>query len=139
MGIKAFLSITAIGETVTGLGLLLWPAVPLRLLLGRATPAPATRVTSRVAGAALIAIGLTSGLARADARSPVQDAVITGIVVYDALAAAVLATAGRGGILRWPVTAAHLTLAFWGGRLRADEPDAARGAQGDGTVPEPAA
>ncbi len=53
----AFLLITAVGEGVTGLFLLLWPAVPLALLLGVQAAAPETLLVARVAGTALIAIG----------------------------------------------------------------------------------
>ena len=119
MGVKAFLGVTAVGEGVTGLGLLVRPAVPLALLLGVRPAAPATLVAGRVAGAALLAIGLMSGLVREDHGSPARRAMLSGIVVYDVLVAAVLAAAGWrggfGGILRGPAVVAHLALAGWGG------------------------
>jgi hypothetical protein len=111
------LRITAIAESVTGLVLLLWPAELLALLLGVSVAAPETLLVARVAGTALIAIGITSGLARGDDGSPALRAVLAGILVYDLAVAAVLAYAGIGlgltGILLWPVVLAHLALAIW--------------------------
>jgi phosphotransferase system glucose/maltose/N-acetylglucosamine-specific IIC component len=112
----ALLLITAVGESATGLFLLLLPAVPLRLLLGLAT-APETLLVARVAGTAIIAIGVASGMARDDGGSPALRAVLTGILVYDVAVAVVLAYAGIGlglsGILLWPAVLVHVALAVW--------------------------
>jgi hypothetical protein len=113
----AFLLLTAVGEGVTGLALLLWPAVPLALLLGVAAAPAETLMLARVAGTALIAIGLTSGMARADAGGPALRAVLAGILFYDLAVATVLAYAGLGvglaGVLLWPAVVAHAALALW--------------------------
>lgn len=112
-----FLLVTAVAEVLTGLFLLLWPAVPLALLLGVPVAAPEALLVARVAGTALIAIGVTSGLARYDAGSPALRAVLSGILLYDLAVAAVLAYAGIGlqlrGILLWPAVLAHAALAIW--------------------------
>jgi hypothetical protein len=117
MILKAFLLITAIGEGLTGVLLLLLPAVPLALLLGLQAAAPETALLARVAGCALIAIGLTSGMARDAAASQALRAILAGILVYDVAVAVVLAYAGIGlrlvGILLWPAVALHLILAVW--------------------------
>jgi len=114
---SAFLLITAVGEGVTGLFLLLWPAVPLALLLGMHAAAPETLLVARVAGTALLAIGLTSGLAQDDTGSQALRAVLAGILLYDVAVAVVLAYAGIGlhlaGILLWPAVVAHAVLAIW--------------------------
>jgi hypothetical protein len=113
----AFLLITAVGEGATGLVLLFWPAVPLALLLGVAAAPEEALVLARVAGTALIAIGLTSGLARSDAGGPALRAVLSGILFYDLAVAVVLAYAGLGsgltGVLLWPAVVAHVALALW--------------------------
>lgn len=113
----AFLVITAVGEDVTGLLLLLWPGVPLALLLGVPAASPETLLLARVAGTALIAIGLTSGMARADGGGPALRAVLAGIGLYDLAVAAVLAYAGISlgftGVLLWPAVVAHVALALW--------------------------
>lgn len=117
MNRAAFLLITAVGEGATGLALLLLPAIPLALLLGVTSAPPETLVLGRVAGTALLAIAMTSGLARADAGGPALRAVLAGIVLYDVAVAAVLAYAGLGlgltGVLLWPAVLAHAALALW--------------------------
>lgn len=131
---SAFLVITAAGEGVTGLFLLLWPAVPLMLLLGVQATVPETLLVARVAGSALLAIAVTSGMARSDSGSPALRAVLTGILLYDVAVAAVLAYAAsglqHGGVLLWPAVVAHAALAAWCVRClpRAEQPMRADGA-----------
>lgn len=112
-----FLLLTAVSEGLTGLLLLLLPSVPLSLLLGLSGPEQDVLLVSRVAGTALIAIAVTSGMARADAGSPALRAILSGILIYDLAVAAVLAYGGIGlhmnGILLWPAVLAHLALAAW--------------------------
>jgi hypothetical protein len=112
-----FLLVTAVGEGLTGLFLLLLPAVPLALLLGLSAAAAETSLVARVAGIAIVAIAVMSGMAHGDAGSPALRAVLTGILIYDVAVAAVLAYAGIGlrlaGILLWPAVVAHVLLAIW--------------------------
>ena len=112
-----FLLITAAGEGLTGLFLLLLPAVPLAALLGLSAVSPESLLLARVAGAAIIAIAISSGAARADAGGPALRAVLAGILVYDVTVAAVLVSAdlrlGLNGVLLWPAVLAHAVLAIW--------------------------
>lgn len=111
--------ITAFLEVGTGLSLLFLPRIPLSLLLGMEQAAPDTIFVSRVAGAALLAIGIASWLARHDARSPAQIGILTAILFYDAAAAVLLVYAGailnKDGIALWPAAVVHLFLAGWCG------------------------
>lgn len=112
-----FLLVTAVGEGLTGLFLLLLPAVPLDLLLGLQAAAPETLLAARIAGTALLAIAVMSGMGCDDPGSPALRAVLAGIVVYDLAVAAVLASGGiglqLGGVLLWPAVIAHVVLAVW--------------------------
>ena len=134
MSRSAFLVVTAVAEVLTGLFLLLWPAVTLALLLRGPAAAPETLLVARAAGTALIAIGVMGGLARGDAGGRALRAVLMGILLYDLAVAAVLAYAGIWlgftGVLLWPAVAAHLALAIWCARCLylADEPMRADGA-----------
>lgn len=114
---QTFLLLTAVAEAVTGFFLLLFPAVPLALLLGLQGASVETLFVARVAGSALIAIALTSGLARDDGGGAALRAVLAGLLLYDLAVAGVLAYAGLEpglvGILLWPAVLAHLTLALW--------------------------
>jgi len=63
---KLFLVVIAVVEALTGLGLLLVPSVPFALLLGSASGAVDAIFVGRIAGAALLAIGIASWMARND-------------------------------------------------------------------------
>ena len=114
---KAFLLVTAIGEGGTGIGLLLLPAVVLSLLLGTQAPATDIVVVSRVAGSALLAIGLMSAVASRDAGSPALLGVLAGILLYDVVVAGLLGYAGAvlglAGPALWPAVVLHVVLAVW--------------------------
>ena len=124
------LLITAAGEGVTGLALLLWPSLPLLLLLGVQDASAEVMLIARVAGTALLAIGLMSGLAAQDAGSPALRAILLGVLLYDLAVALVLGYAGIGlhlaGVLLWPAVLAHLALAIWCGLCLRDTAAATR-------------
>jgi hypothetical protein len=111
------LIVTAFLELGTALLLLFVPAVPLALLLGVGETAPETLLVARVAGAALLAIGVASWLARNAERSPAQLGLLIGIQIYDWGAAALLAYGALGlamvGIALWPAVVIHAALAIW--------------------------
>lgn len=113
-----FLLVTAFGEGLTGLALLLWPSLLLVLLLGAQEPGVEALLIARVAGAALLAIGLMCGLAVHDTGGLALRALLAGVLLYDLAVAAVLIYAAAGlylaGFLLWPVVLAHMALALWG-------------------------
>jgi hypothetical protein len=114
---KLLLLITAFVEAATGLCLLILPAVLFVMLLGVEQAAVDARFVARIAGAALLAIGIASWMTSSDISTPAQLGLITGILVYDAAAAMLLAYAGIAlnmtGILLWPAVALHAVLAVW--------------------------
>jgi hypothetical protein len=114
---RLFLLITAILEAATGLCLLFVPAVLFAVLLGLDHATIEAIFVGRLAGAALLAIGIASWIARADTRTPAQLGLLTGILIYDAAAAILLAFAGSVlkmiGVLLWPAVAIHAILAVW--------------------------
>jgi hypothetical protein len=114
---KLFLLITALVEAATGLCLLFLPTLLFAVLLGLYHPTADTVFTGRFAGAALLAIGIASWVARVDTRTPAQLGLLTGILIYDAVASMLLAFAGSilkmNGVLLWPAVAIHALLAIW--------------------------
>jgi hypothetical protein len=117
MRVTPLMIVTALAETGTGLLLLVWPALVFALLLGWLQAAPETLLIGRVAGAAVISIGVASWPARHGARTPAQLGVLAGLLTYNVLAALLLAFAGAGlkmaGILLWPAVVYHAALAAW--------------------------
>ena len=117
MRLKTFFAVTAVVEIVTGVGLLVLPAVVVAALLGIHPAATETLLVGRIAGAALLAIGVTCALVRVDA-GPTGRAVLAGVLIYDVLAALLLVYAAislqMAGPALWPAVVLHTLLAVWG-------------------------
>jgi hypothetical protein len=100
---KRVLIIAVFAEVATGLALLIVPALVGRLLLGEELTGSALPV-ARVAGIALIALGV--------ACSPA--APLAGMLAYNAAVAIYLAylgvAGGVSGILLWPAVVLHVTI-----------------------------
>jgi hypothetical protein len=132
---KLFLIVIAATEASTGLGLLLLPSVPFDVLLGLESAKVDAIFVGRIAGAALLAIGVASWLARTDELSPSLFGLLVGILLYNTVVSILLVYAGivlkmTGGML-WPTVAFHLILAVWGGLLLRGIPSKRRGEAGD--------
>ena len=114
---KLFLSVTAFVEAATGLCLLILPAVLFAVLLGLDHVTVDAIFVGRLAGAALLAIGIASWMARTDTRTPAQIGLLTGILIYNAAATLLLAYAGAVlkmmGVLLWPAVVIHAILSVW--------------------------
>ena len=104
-------------EAVTGVALVVSPAAPVMLLAGAALESVGGLLVARVAGAALLALGLACWLARDDVRSQAARGVVAAVLLYDVAAAALLVYAGLGlklfAVGLWPAVVLHLTLAGW--------------------------
>ena len=109
---RKLLTITAIIEAATGLGLLAAPAVLAPLLLGGALDTSAALTIARIAGAALLALGVACWLAREDGRT-----LVVAMLFYNVAAVAILVHAAVGlalsGIGLWPAVGLHTALAGW--------------------------
>jgi hypothetical protein len=99
-------------ETATGLALAAAPTFVIVILLGLETPDEMLPV-ARVAGIALIALGLACRPARPRAED--VPSAYWAMLAYNILTAAYLAYLGAGegldGMLLWPVAAGHAALA----------------------------
>jgi hypothetical protein len=109
---KKLLIITAIIEFVTGVGLLVAPAMLAQLLLGGSLDTPAALTVARVGGTALLTISVACWLSRENGRALVTamllyNVVVVGLLVYAAL------TLALSGLGLWPTIALHFAFAFW--------------------------
>ena len=115
MNIKSLLIVTALAEGGTGIALLVVPSVIVELLLGAGLSSPQSFVLGRIAGAALVSIGVACWLARR------ADAVVTGLVagmlIYNVAVPVLLIYAamadGMQGVALWPASILHVMLAVW--------------------------
>ena len=118
---KLFLVVIAAVEAATGLGLLLLPSVPFALLLGLPSGTVDAVFVGRIAGVALLAIGVASWMARKDELNPSLSGLLVGILIYNTAVTILLVYAGAvlkmTGVMLWPTVAFHAVLAVWGGLL----------------------
>ena len=114
---KTLLTVTAGIELGAGLALLCWPSAVVVLLLGSPLDAPAAVTLGRVAGAALLALGVACWLARGDAQGRAARGLVAAMLVYNVGAVVVLGAAGiwsrRVGIALWPAVVLHAAMAAW--------------------------
>lgn len=100
---KSALALAAISEAVTGLALLIAPALVGQLLLGEQLAGVAIPVT-RVSGIALIALGIACW----------PGPPLLGMLTYSALVTLYLAylgyAEGMSGVLLWPAVILHVIL-----------------------------
>jgi hypothetical protein len=110
-----FLIATALGEGGIGLLLLVWPSVPVALLLGVDQASTEVVILARIAGAALLALGVACWPGRNDRNCPARKRLLLGILLYDLAAAGILAYTGwflgLAGIALWPAVGLHFALA----------------------------
>jgi len=111
------LKLTAIIEAAAGLALMVVPSVVVRLLLGSELDAPTAVMLGRVAGAALLALGVACWLARGDTQSRAARGLVAAMFLYNVATVAVLAFVGIGfglqGAALWPAVVLHAVMAVW--------------------------
>lgn len=114
---KRLLIVTAVLEAGVGIGLLTAPSVVAQVLLGATLDAPAALTVARVAGAALLALGVACWLAQFDAQSCAARGMISAMVLYNLGAAIILGTAGIHsqlvGVGLWPGVGLHAAMTVW--------------------------
>jgi hypothetical protein len=114
---KTLLILMAAAEAVTGLGLVAAPSPLVSILLGGEIDTQLGLVVARVAGAALLALGLACWHARIDVRSRAAAGIVHGMLLYNAGVVAILVYAatvlGLRGNGLWPAVGLHLALAGW--------------------------
>jgi len=103
MAIRRLLAVVGAGEAFMGLALVIYPSLVVRLLFGAEISGAGT-VMSRIAGIALIALGVACW------PGPPR----VGMLIYSAMAMAYLAYVGIGGQwtgpLLWPAVVVHAVL-----------------------------
>jgi hypothetical protein len=114
---RMLLVVTALAESGVGLTLLWSPPLVAGLLLGVSLDAPAAVIVARIAGAALLSLGIACWLARDDGPGRAVRGLVAAMLLYNCAAGAVLANAAVGvrlvGVLMWPAFALHAILALW--------------------------
>jgi hypothetical protein len=114
---KTLLTAKSVVEVLAGLALALLPSMAVPLLIGSPLDAPSGIVVGRLAGAALVTLGIACWLARSDSQSRAAAALIAALLVYDVAVVVILLNARfameLSGILLWPAVALHSALGIW--------------------------
>jgi hypothetical protein len=114
---KSLLTLSALLEFAVGALLLLSPSRPVSLLLGTPLDARSGVVIGRLAGAALVSLGVACWLARNEGQRRAARGVALAMLLYNFGAAAVLAHASLRVELTacaiWPAAVLHLALGVW--------------------------
>ncbi len=114
---KALHLTTAVIETGTGLALLFVPSIVVELLLGVPLDSAASIALGRVAGLALITLGIACWFTRGTEQDVAANGLAVAILFYNGAVSGVLAWAGLGsgltGIALWPAVGLHVVLAVW--------------------------
>ncbi len=114
---KTLHTVTALIEAGAGLALGCFPSAVVALLLGSPLDTPAAVTLGRLAGAALLTLGIACWLAHRDAESRAARGLIAAMVVYNSAAVALFAFAGIGlglhGVALWPAALLHAGMTVW--------------------------
>ena len=110
------LKLTAIIEAATGVGLIAVPALVVRLLLG-AEISGASISLGRVAGVALLALGVACWFASYEVQSRAARGLAGAMMLYNLGVVFILGAAGLQshpvGIALWPAVILHATMSVW--------------------------
>ena len=114
---KALLTTTAIVEVAVGIPLVAVPAWLAPILLGAPLDGPAGLVLARIAGSALVSLGVVCWFGRRDPQSRSAVGIVTGMLLYNIAAGVLLVSArfwlGMSGLGLLPAAALHIALAVW--------------------------
>jgi hypothetical protein len=108
---------SAVLELAAGVALLVAPTLMAELLLGGGLASPQSALVGRIAGAALLAIGLTCWLERDRDETDERTGLVAGLLIYNLATAGLLTEAavvgGMCGVLLWPAVLVHAVLLAW--------------------------
>lgn len=114
---KSFLTVTAVIEAGIGVALIGRPSTIVDLLLGARLDLPAAVALGRVAGAALLALGVACRIARDESCLSAAPALVIAMLIYNLATVTILACAGIGsglvGLALWPAVVLHGAMAAW--------------------------
>ena len=114
---KSLLLVSAVIEMGAGVLLLSAPSPTAKLLLGGELVSPESMLVGRVAGAALLSIGLICWVEGNRDRSASGIGLVAGLLVYNAAVIVLFAYAAlfgkMNGIGIWPAVGLHSALLIW--------------------------
>jgi len=115
--LRTLLIVTAVVEAAAGIALAASPSLVASLLVGSHLDTLTGMLVGRLAGIALLTLGLACWLARNNQQNRVGAGPVAAMLFYNIAVGALLAYArlglGLSAIGLWPVVALHAILALW--------------------------
>jgi hypothetical protein len=117
MSMKTLLVLTAAIEIATGIALLAIPGLLAPTLLGAALDTPAGLAVARLAGAALLSLGIACWFGSRDTQSRAATGIVAAMLVYNLAAVTLLLSlryySNMTGTGLLPAAVLHAALAVW--------------------------
>ena len=115
---KKLLIATAVIELGAGLALAALPSVSVRFLLGMPLETPVGLTIGRVAGVALVTLGVACWVALRDAHSQATSGLVAALLLFYNIAVATVLVAARfefdlQGFGLWPGAGLHAAMTVW--------------------------
>jgi hypothetical protein len=114
---NSLLVVTALIEIAAGLALLLLPSQAASLLFGSPLGTPTLLLIGRLAGVALLTLGVACWLGRGEEKNRIRNALVGAMLLYNAAAVALISYAGIGlgliAVLLWPAVLLHAVMTVW--------------------------
>jgi len=114
---KKLLTLTAVLESGTGLGMLIVPSVVTTIILGSPVDTTVALVISRISGFALIVIGFVCWINRNGELINSTKGLVGAIGLYNFGVIVVFVAVGLSpeaiGVGLWPIVVAHLVMGIW--------------------------
>jgi len=111
---KLLLTLTAVFEALTGIGLIVFPSIVISLLIGTLSDGAVVATLAKIAGAALIALAIACWLSRNNAAAT---GIVKAILFYNLAATASLLYVSIANKLSaaglWPAVLLHAGFAVW--------------------------
>lgn len=108
---------TAVIEVGAGVALVAAPSLLVTLLLGSPLDTAVAVTVGRLAGSALVVLGVACWLARHDGQSRAARGLVAAMLLYNLAAVAILTSAGMGsgfvGVALWLAVALHAAMSVW--------------------------
>jgi len=114
---RTLLIVTALFEAATGVALVASPSFVVSFLIGSPLDSLPGSVVARLAGVALLTLGVVCWLARNDQMNRVMVGPVSAMLLYNVAAATLLVCARLGlrlsGVGLWPAVVLHAIFALW--------------------------
>lgn len=114
---SSLLIASSLVEVGAGLALCCVPQQAMLLLTGTNLDQPAAAVMARMAGAAVIALGIACYWGRSHSQGAMVEGLLVAMTFYNAAAVAIFVWAGLGaglqGLLLWPAVILHSVMLGW--------------------------